>query len=93
MRVLYMILAVIFYVLGLIGLALPVIPQIPFLLAGTFFLAMSSEKCKRWILSHSLYHKHIRPYVERYPKISDLLHTEVCEEEEADDHGEENRDD
>ena len=61
---------VILLVLGLIGLALPVIPQIPFLAGGLFLLMKGSGRFRAKILSSNLYRKHIRWRIEanRYTK-------------------------
>ncbi|MBQ1291993.1 MAG: DUF454 family protein [Lachnospiraceae bacterium] len=61
---------IILLVLGLIGLALPVIPQIPFLAGGLFLLMKGSGRFRAKILSSELYRKHIRWRIEanRYTK-------------------------
>lgn len=61
---------IILLVLGLIGLALPVIPQIPFLAGGLFLLMKGSGRFRAKMLSSELYRKHIRWRIEanRYTK-------------------------
>ena len=49
MRIIYLILAAIFLVLGTIGLALPIIPQVPFLALGFIFLSLGSKKFRRFV--------------------------------------------
>ena len=38
--------------LALIGVFLPLLPTVPFLLLASFFFARSSERLHSWILSH-----------------------------------------
>jgi uncharacterized membrane protein YbaN (DUF454 family) len=38
--------------LALIGIFLPLLPTVPFLLLASFFFARSSERLHSWILSH-----------------------------------------
>lgn len=37
---------------GLIGVVLPLIPTVPFVLLAAFFFARSSERLHNWLLSH-----------------------------------------
>lgn len=37
---------------GMIGVVLPLIPTVPFLLLAAFFFARSSERLHNWLLSH-----------------------------------------
>ena len=59
-RILYIITGIIFLAIGLIGLALPVIPQVPFLIISALFLARGSEHVRRLIISSKIYKKHLR---------------------------------
>lgn len=38
--------------LGLIGILVPLLPTVPFLLLASFFFARSSERLHHWLLSH-----------------------------------------
>lgn len=38
--------------LGTIGIFLPLLPTVPFLLAAGFFFGKSSERLHRWLLAH-----------------------------------------
>lgn len=59
-RIFYIIAGVFFLIVGLIGLALPVIPQVPFLVIAVLLLARASNRVRRWIINTSIYKKHLR---------------------------------
>ena len=65
-KLLFMILGVFFMLLGFIGLMLPIVPQIPFLLAGATLLSMGSEKIKKKIVHSDIYNKYVKDYVNKY---------------------------
>ena len=67
MRIIYLILAAIFLVLGTIGLALPIIPQVPFLTLGFIFLSLGSKKFRRFVESKAIYREHVLPWIARHP--------------------------
>ena len=52
-------------ILGLIGLAIPVVPQVPFLLIGIFFLVRASNKIRSFLLDSKLFKEHVEPYVSK----------------------------
>ena len=59
--------------LGLIGLALPVIPQVPFLVLGVLLLARGSDRLRKKVRSLPLYEEKIRPFIRSNPVLSKLL--------------------
>lgn len=63
MRILYIVLAFLFMGLGIIGVALPILPTAPFLLLAAFFFAKSSQKFHNWFISTKLYKKHLESFV------------------------------
>lgn len=65
MRWLWYAVGMIALVLGLIGIALPVVPTVPFLLVATWAFARSSPRLRRKILSHPTYGPPIRAWQER----------------------------
>ena len=56
-RIIYLVSGTVFLILGIIGLALPVIPQVPFLLLAAFFLSKGSGRIGRWISGLPVYRK------------------------------------
>ncbi|MEE3393952.1 MAG: DUF454 family protein [Lachnospiraceae bacterium] len=54
-KVLFIIAGIVFGILGLIGLALPVIPQVPFLVASLLFFSEASPKFKKWLHNTKVY--------------------------------------
>ncbi len=52
-------------VLGCIGIALPVLPTVPFFLATVFFFANSSERLHSWFVNTAMYKKHLESYVKK----------------------------
>lgn len=51
--------------LGCIGIALPILPTVPFFLATVFFFANSSQKLHDWFVCTGLYKKHLESYVQK----------------------------
>lgn len=52
MRFLWVICGFVALGLGLIGIALPLLPTVPFLLLAAFFFARSSERLHNWLITH-----------------------------------------
>ena len=51
--------------LGCIGVALPILPTVPFFLATMFCFANSSQKLHDWFVSTKLYKKHLESFVKK----------------------------
>lgn len=51
--------------LALLGVFLPLLPTVPFLLLAAFFFARSSEKLHHWLLNHHLFGTMIKEWNER----------------------------
>lgn len=54
-RSLLFVVGVFFILLGMIGLLLPVVPQVPFFLVGAICLMKSSQRIRYWVKGHELY--------------------------------------
>ena len=65
--------SIIFFILGIIGLLIPVIPQIPFFAVSIILLAMASDRFKRFIISTNVYKNHLKKYVDKNEKLSRLM--------------------
>ncbi len=53
-RIVYLILAYVFLALAIIGVFLPLLPTVPFLLLTAWCAARGSEKLHRWLYNHPL---------------------------------------
>ena len=52
MRLLWLTLGLLCLALGLIGVVLPLLPTVPFMLLATFSFARSSERLHSWLVDH-----------------------------------------
>lgn len=52
MKVIWAVLGLICIALAMVGVILPLLPTVPFLLLAAFFFARSSERLHNWLLSH-----------------------------------------
>lgn len=55
MRIFWVVLGVLCVALAMIGIVLPLLPTVPFLLLAAFCFARSSERLHDWLLSHSVF--------------------------------------
>ena len=51
--------------LGSVGVVLPILPTVPFLLLSAFFFAKSSSRVHDWLLSHKIFGEMITDWYER----------------------------
>ena len=63
-RILWILLGFISLGLGTVGIALPILPTVPFYLATVFCFAKSSKRLHDWFIGTSLYKKHLESFVE-----------------------------
>lgn len=52
MRIIWAFFGLVCIALAMIGVVLPLLPTVPFLLLAAFFFARSSERLHNWLLSH-----------------------------------------
>lgn len=64
MRVLWLGFGLICLILGLIGVVLPLLPTVPFMLLAAFCFARSSERMHRWLVDHPTFGPGIRDWQE-----------------------------
>jgi len=55
MRMVWLIFGFTALILAIIGIILPLLPTVPFLLLAAFCFARSSEKIHKWLLNHPKY--------------------------------------
>lgn len=65
-KLLFMIFGIFFMLLGFIGLILPIVPQVPFLMAGGCCCPWVLEKIKKKIIHSNIYNKYLKEYVSKY---------------------------
>ena len=75
-KVICIILAMIFYILGAIGLALPVVPQVPFFIIGTIFLVIGFKSIKSKIVKSELYTKYLKEIVNKNNILKNIFEQE-----------------
>lgn len=63
--VLWRILAIVSLLVGLIGLALPIVPTVPFLILAAWAGSKAWPSLERWLLSQRTFGPHIRNWRER----------------------------
>lgn len=63
-KIVYLFLAFFFLALGIVGIALPVLPTTPFLLLASYFFAKGSDRFNRWFMSTDIYKNHLEEFVE-----------------------------
>ncbi len=76
-KILFLYLFWVFFRLAVIGLILPVIPQVPFFVISFMFLAGASRHFRKFIVSTKLFNKFFKGYVERHPKIATFYYKPV----------------
>ena len=63
LRILWIVLGFICLGLGTVGVALPVLPTVPFYMATAFCFAKSSKKLHDWFVETKLYRRHLDSFV------------------------------
>ena len=76
-KIICIILSIIFFILGIIGLCIPVVPQIPFFLAGAFFMALASKTFKKKITQTEFYQKNLKDEVAKHKILDKTFNDEL----------------
>jgi uncharacterized protein len=63
---------------GAVGLFLPIVPTVPFMILAAFAFARSSPRLEAWLVTHRMFGAHIRAWrdrgaISRYGKIAGTL--------------------
>ncbi len=64
-RIIFIILGCICLGLGCVGIAVPILPTVPFFLATVFFFANSSQRLHDWFIGTKIYKKHLESFVKK----------------------------
>ena len=64
-KILFIVLGCICLALGCIGIALPILPTVPFFLVTVFCFANSSQNLHDWFVSTKMYKKHLESFVKK----------------------------
>lgn len=59
LKPLWIFLGIIFTLLGIAGLLIPVVPQVPFFLAAAFCFSKGSRRIDKWLRGTKIYKKYI----------------------------------
>lgn len=63
-KTMFIIIGLISFILGFIGVMLPVLPTTPFLLLSSFCFAKGSDRFDKWFKSTKLYKIHLKDFTE-----------------------------
>lgn len=61
-RIAYLLLGITALLLGAVGVIVPLLPTVPFMLLAAFFFARSSPRLERWLLEHRSFGPHIEAW-------------------------------
>ncbi|MGL5753517.1 MAG: YbaN family protein [Paraclostridium sp.] len=64
MKIIYLTIGVISFVIGLIGVVLPIVPTTPFMLLTSFCLLKSSDKLNEKFMKTRFYEEYVKPFKE-----------------------------
>ncbi len=62
MKVLYLLLGTVSFVIGTIGIFLPILPTVPLYLLAAFFFANSNEKLHNKLINSKFYIENVEPF-------------------------------
>lgn len=76
-KLLFLYLFWVFFRLAVVGLTLPIIPQVPFFVLSFMFLAGASRHFRKFIVSTKIFNKFLKGYVDKHPKIAAFFYEPV----------------
>lgn len=65
MKIIYLVLGIISFLIRTVSIFLSILPTVPLYLLATFFLAKSSKKLHDKIVNSNMYQKHMKDYFDR----------------------------
>ena len=72
MKLLWIVVGIVFTLLGLVGLAIPVVPQVPFFVIAVLAFCNVSNRLRGWILRQKWYRKYLAVHFDRFLKKHDV---------------------
>lgn len=73
LKLISLIVGILFFLVGIVGLFLPVIPQVPFFVLSFLFLMLGSEKIAERIKKTDVYQRKMKPWIQKNKLLSRLL--------------------
>ena len=64
-NIIYLIIGIMSFALGAVGVILPILPTTPFLLLSSFCFVRGSEKFNSWFTNTKIYKKHLEEFVQK----------------------------
>jgi hypothetical protein len=65
LRSVWLVVGIASFLAGIVGLALPILPTVPFMILAAFAFARANRKWEAWLLAHPVFGPHIRAWRER----------------------------
>lgn len=63
-RIIYLFIGLFSLVLGVIGVAFPILPTTPFIMLSLYSFARSSKRLENWLLNTKLYNKYAKNFID-----------------------------
>lgn len=64
-RLVFLIIGCVSLGLGCVGIALPILPTVPFFLLTVFCFSQSSQRLHDWFVNTKMYHRHLESFVQK----------------------------
>jgi uncharacterized membrane protein YbaN (DUF454 family) len=77
-RTIYLVLGALALLVGVIGMLVPIMPTVPFLVLAALYFGRSSERLRRWLINHRVFGRYLHDYftyraIKRRVKVSALI--------------------